>query len=144
MIKFNQVIPGLVAKRRGTDNYGSGYYGASRGSRTHVGEDFLVPAGSQVYPLKSGKVTKLGYPYRDDLKYRYVEVTDDKGYRLRYFYVSPEVKLGDQVTEDTIIGIAQNLDDRYKGMPNHVHFEVIEPNGSKSYVNPLEYLEGEA
>lgn len=132
----------LTAPFRGSDAFGSGEFLASRGTRKHQGMDYLAFAGSKVHSLKSGKVTKLGYPYADDLNYRYVEVTDEFGYRLRYYYVSPLVELGDSVNCGDIIGEVQNLDSRYKGIPNHVHFEIKRPLGeSEERIHPAEYID---
>jgi len=116
------------------DNFGSGEYGASRGTRTHNGEDFACLVGAGIFPVTAGKVTKIGYPYGDDKTFRYVQVTlDDHDYR--YFYIDPIVRVGDVVGTNTIIGFVQDLDKRYKGITPHCHFEVkvngkhIDPRG---------------
>ena len=87
----------ITALRRGQDAFGSGHFHASRGERKHQGVDFLATKDSLVHAILAGKVSKLGYTYADDLSYRYVEVTDSQGYRLRYYYVSPLVAEGDTV-----------------------------------------------
>lgn len=48
---------------RGTDSYGAGEHGASRGKRTHDGTDYKSTAGQQVKAPMSGKVTKISRPY---------------------------------------------------------------------------------
>ena len=50
-----------------------------------------------VFSNVSGIVTKLGYPYASYLEFRYVEITDLKNFRHRYFYVSPRVSVGDKI-----------------------------------------------
>jgi murein DD-endopeptidase MepM/ murein hydrolase activator NlpD len=130
----------LTAPPRGADSYGAGHFHASRGSRVHQGVDLLAAASSGVHALLGGTVTKLGYTYADDLSYRYVEVTDIAGYRLRYYYVKPSVQKGDKIEPDGIIGYVQDLSRRYKEIPNHIHFEIKDPQGSKIRVNPEEYL----
>lgn len=130
-------MKGLLPKRH-EDKWGSGAYGAPRGDRTHNGIDFVAEPGTMIYPDKFGEVTKLGYPYGDDTSFRYVEVTDENGYRLRYFYLIPVVKVGQRVDKDTVIGAVQDLTTRYPGIKNHVHLEIKLPDGS--YVNPSEYL----
>jgi len=113
---------------RGTDDYGSGEYGASRGNRTHNGVDFAVAEGTTILAPATGKVTKIGYVYSDDMSYLYVQITDGIGAHHRIFYVDPEVKLGDQVFgQVSRIGSAQNISNRYteRGvMKNHVHYEI--------------------
>lgn len=138
---------------RGRDNHGAGYYGASRGSRDHVGIDIVIASGDEVKAFQGGTVTKLGYPYASGFggadsggfKYRYVEVhTDDKQF-CRYFYVSPCVHIGQKIHAGEIIGISQPIADRYPGMTPHCHFEVFGKDGSKRvYVDPVKWLSGDA
>lgn len=133
----------VIPAKREVDAYGSGDYGASRdsGKRTHNGIDLKVAAGSYVMSHVTGRVTYLGYPYAKHLEYRYVEVTDDSKFRHRFFYIQPIVELGDEVTDDTIIGVMQDLELIYKdGMTNHLHYEIIDAEGK--YIDPSPYLMG--
>lgn len=115
-------------KFRDCDDWGCGHYGAPRGDRVHRGVDIVAAPGDPVFCLNRGIVTKVGYPYSDDLSYRYVEVTD-AGVRWRYFYCEPIVNVGDEVDAYTQIGTAQALGDRYPGITPHMHLEVIGPDG---------------
>jgi len=126
-------------KKRECDNWGCGYFGASRGSRTHNGIDYLINKYALVLSPVSGTVTKVGFPYSNDLSYRYIQITDNAGFKHRVFYVNPSVFVGDVVEENQVIGSAQNLDKRYKGIPNHVHYEI---KRNKEYFNPEEYFNG--
>ncbi len=133
-----------LALFRGNDSFGSGSYKAPRGTRNgkpryHNGMDYLAPVGSAVFCIKAGMVTKIGLPYSEG-SLRYVQVTDDNGYKLRYFYVQPTVKVGDKLEADSFIGIAQNLDLKYEGMSkyNHIHFEIMD--FTSRYVNPAFYI----
>lgn len=128
----------VIAPPRGRDRHGSGEFGAPRGEREHEGVDYHVAPLSLVLPVRPGKVTKLGYPYGDDLAYRYVEVTDLEGNRWRYFYVEPMVRVGTRVTTRESIGLAQDLTSRYPGIKPHVHLEVHDPSGR--VVNPESLL----
>lgn len=123
---------------RESDAFGRGHFGATRGSRTHNGIDYVCKAGKYVLTPATGKVTKLGYPYADDFSYRYVEVTSIDGLRHRLFYCLPTVSVGDDVTRGDPVGTAQNIAKRYdtvdKKMVNHVHYEVMRSDGS--YVDP--------
>ena len=138
------------------DSHGEGLYGSSRGSRTHNGQDYIYEAGEVVKASFSGRISKLGYCYRDGhggvadgvdkSDYRYVEIEHNDGTFCRYMYCSPLVKLGDKVKRGTIIGKCQTLNPRYNGMTDHIHFEAFErklDNGKPyNYLNPLEYLAG--
>lgn len=116
---------------RGTDRHGSGHFGASRGSRTHRGVDLACYPGTKIRSTVCGKVTKLGWPYRDRPEFRYVQITDARGLDHRYFYVEPSVEVGQEVTSYTVIGTSQELP--YEGITQHVHYEV--KSGSE-YLDP--------
>jgi len=125
---------------RRPDPHGAGHFGASRGSRTHNGIDYACWPGSAVLSVECGTVTKLGYPYGDDLGFRYVEVTDDEGCRARYFYVEPAVEQGHEIHTGDILGYSQKLGDRYPGITEHVHVELIHPE--YGFIDPSEYAGG--
>ena len=98
---------------RGVDIHGSGAFMASRSGRKHEGIDVACCAGSGVFSVGSGVVTKIGYPYNPGDKkkghLRYVQVTDDKGRDVRYFYVTPKVMVGQKVVKNSPLGITQGL-----------------------------------
>ena len=124
---------------RRTDKHGSGAWGAPRGGRKHRGVDYACHDGTIIFSATLGVVTKIGYPYCDDLSYRYVEVTDANNNRYRYFYLSPLVTKGEAVTNSTPLGMVQDLQKRYKHITNHCHVEV--KNGD-DYLNPEMMLAG--
>ena len=128
--------PRIVAPLIRSDEAGDGHFGAHRGDRTHKGIDYLCDPRCFVYSPVEGIVSKLGYPYSDDLSWRYVEITDDRRNRNRLFYVLPCVRLDQIVSEGEIIGEAQDISERYpgQGMTAHVHLEIIGPDGE--YINP--------
>lgn len=135
MIRYIETAP-----FRGSDDFGSGDYGASRGDRPHYGIDFALEPGKLVLSPCSGTVTKLGYTYSDDLYYRYVEVTDVDGYRHRVFYITPRVEPDAVVTKNTVIGSVQDVTLRHnakdKYMRPHVHYEV---KRGKRFYNPAAF-----
>lgn len=111
------------------DGYGSGLFGARRdgGARAHAGVDFVASPGQAVVAPISGRVKKLGYAYGNDLRYRYVEIEGPTNHLLvRVLYVGPSVKVGDKVDQREVIGTAQDLNSRYRGITNHVHLQVAE------------------
>lgn len=126
-------------KKRGCDDFGCGHYGASRGSRKHNGEDFKLQPGAYVRAFRAGKVNKLGFPYKGNYTFRYVQISGDGAY-MRYFYVEPLVGVGDYVEKGQIIGICQDIAGHYntqdKTMTNHFHYEVLVDG---KHVNPNLY-----
>jgi murein DD-endopeptidase MepM/ murein hydrolase activator NlpD len=126
----------VTLELRGCDGYGSGAYGASRGDRTHNGIDFQAPCGAAILSPVDGTVTRLGYPYSDDLSYRYVEILTRAGLKHRIFYIDPIVQLGDKIAAGDPIGRVQDVAGRYDRhlMKNHIHYELKTGNGK--YLNP--------
>lgn len=127
--------------KRGTDEWGSGAFGASRGSRTHKGIDYACYPDTEICSPVDGIVTKLGYPYGDDLSFRYVEITDKNELRHRLFYVLPNVPHETRVKKGAGIGVSQDISGRYRdpgkpAMTNHVHLEVLDIDGTP--LNPEE------
>lgn len=114
-IELNKRIP---------DSYGEGHFGASRGGRKHRGVDYSCLPNSKVLSPCSGIVSKIGYPYSDDLSFRYIEIASNSNHKLRVFYVSPSVEVGDIVDESTVLGLSQKLGVRYPGIGEHVHLEI--------------------
>ena len=121
------------------DSAGEGHFGAPRGTRSHVGEDSLCTPGAGILSPCNGTVTKHGYCYNGDFKYRYVEITEQCGLRHRLFYVLPCWQLLDACTVNDVVGIAQDISERYpgKGMKPHVHYEIKDQTGA--YVDPEDY-----
>ena len=132
---------------RQPDDYGEGHYGASRGSRTHKGIDFCAVPNQLVCSHIDGIVSKLGYPYVDDLSFRYVEITTASGFSHRFFYVEPDplLHLNDEVKVGEVIGKCQDSGIRYnkngKTITNHVHYEVVTyEDGKKVYHDPNGFI----
>ena len=133
-------------EHRGSDAWGDGSYGASRGSRSHRGIDYEVEPGTELYSPVKGRVTKIGLPYTpkdtDKITYRYLQITDYRGFKHRIFYLEPSVAVDRHVDTHTIIGFAQNIASKYstddKVMKNHVHYEII--GSDDQYINPEEIV----
>ena len=137
-----------ILPQRGQDDHGSGAWGAPRGPRKHRGIDWACYPGTVLYSPIAGKVTKIGYPYGDDLSFRYVEVTDVDNRAWRFFYVEPTVKVGDVMSRHASeLGTVQDIAARYpkpgrQPMTNHVHIEVRWMDGAQlRYLNPAELLD---
>lgn len=136
----------IIAPIRGTDQHGSGAFGASRGSRTHNGIDIACYKGSKIPCPVSGVVTKVGFPYdpTDKVKgyLRYIEVTDVGDNKHRFFYVDPKFKVGDKVSTKDIIGVTQGLAMMYLGITDHFHYEIINKEGK--FINPSIWMENQS
>jgi hypothetical protein len=121
-----------IGEIRGQDSRGCGLFGSSRdgGARRHAGVDYTAAPGQSVFAVIDGVVSKIGYPYADDLSYRYIEITSQdrhpggKSYVVRQFYVNPGVELGANVEAREAIGTYQELGSKYPGVTEHVHVEM--------------------
>lgn len=122
---------------RQPDKHGDGKYKAPRGQRTHNGIDYACHAGTGIKALSDGVVSKVGYPYADDLSFRYIEVTDLQGYKVRYFYLDPYYWNNDKVKAGDILGSVQTLQNRYPGITDHCHLEIMDDKGN--YIDPSNY-----
>ena len=130
-----------MIKLRGTDCWGSGAYGASRGDRTHKGVDVVASPNQPIKSLTYGTVSRLGwcydwgkYPTRRHLRLVVVELD---GNEFTYMYCSPSVCRGDAVKPGTILGTGQNLQPHFKGITPHFHFEIKTPVGN---ANPADMI----
>lgn len=122
-----------------SDSAGDGRFGARRGSRTHRGVDYVCKPGELVYSPVSGVVSKLGFPYGDDLRWRYVEIRDDDKNRHRLFYCRPAVVKHQIVSKGEVVAEADDVTERYpnQGMTPHIHYELIDSMGE--YIDPEEF-----
>jgi len=116
-------------RSRSTDDYGSGQFGAPRkrkhGREPHAGLDIQARPGEEVFSPIKGEIVREGFPYGDDLSFRYVVIRGvDKwsNYKIRLFYV--EGLFSGKVAPGAIVGRAQNLILRYPMITNHIHLEV--------------------
>lgn len=120
-----------------SDSAGDGHFGARRsGGRKHNGIDYLCTPGGFVFAPVDGVVTKLGFPYGDDLSWRYIEIRADDGLYHRLFYVKPLVQVDEIVTAGQIVAEAQDVSKRYpdQGMLAHVHYEIKDKHNN--YIDP--------
>ena len=125
--------------KRTQDDWGSGEFGASRGTRSHIGIDYCCDPGDKINAPIGGVITKLGYPYADALQFRYVEITDTNEFRHRLFYIKPTVKVGQEVRAGECVGISQDISGKYSDpnrnpMLNHMHYEILTQQGDP--INP--------
>ena len=115
-------------KVRGCDSQGCGHYGASRagGTRSHNGVDYVAAPGQDVVAVTDGTISKIGYPYRSNLAFRYIEITTNDNHTAREFYVlpAPKIAVGVNVSVGQVIGNYQALGPLYPGITEHVHVEI--------------------
>ena len=105
------------------DEHGDGRFGTPRGSRRHPGIDYKAEPGDLIRAPFSGTITHVGYPYDDDLRFRYVDVSANM-FMARMMYVEPIPEKGSVVVKGGLVGRAQDLTKRYPGIVNHIHLGI--------------------
>lgn len=114
--------------RRVSDTWGSGAFGAPRGTRQHNGVDISASLGETVLSPIDAKLVRVAYPYVTDLSLTGVlleGVGRHAGFTVKIFYMAPEMsRIGTQVVAGERIGAAQSLLTKYPGIRNHIHLEV--------------------
>lgn len=102
-------------------------------SARHLGHDWAVDIGTEVFAAADGEVEKSYY----STSYGYnILINHDNGLQTRYAHLSELLVItGLKVKQGDRIGLSGNTGD---STGPHIHFEVIE-NGNR--VNPLKFLE---
>jgi hypothetical protein len=135
---LGQITNSQLARK--CDSAGCGHYGASRKRivngisvsipGAHKGVDFVTTLGQQINSPISGKVILIGQAYSDDKRYKTIHIQGEGncylGIKAKILYVDSKVSVGSTVTRGQIIGTAQDLTLKYKGITNHIHVEVYE------------------
>uniref|UniRef100_A0A3Q2TBC9 Leukocyte cell derived chemotaxin 2, tandem duplicate 1 n=1 Tax=Fundulus heteroclitus TaxID=8078 RepID=A0A3Q2TBC9_FUNHE len=134
-VKFGQLCTGNPENRRRTsDLYGQGHYGASRGGRLHKGLDVVCSDGSTVYaPFNvtlHGKLTV----YTDPSKVAINEGLNLRGEGLcfKLFYIRPD-KTSGSVRKGTRIGTMLPIQSVYPGITSHIHIQMCDRSDPTPY-----------
>ena len=109
---------------RGIDRWGSGEFGAPRGSnRTHDGTDFIATPGQAIFMPISGLIVREARPYSDS-DYSGVLIRNDH-IDIMMFYLIPNRNLiRTWAAKGAPIGVAQDISKKYPEIINHIHLGV--------------------
>ncbi|KAM4716054.1 leukocyte cell-derived chemotaxin-2-like [Anableps anableps] len=134
-VKFGPLCSGNPNNsRRTSDRYGQGYYGASRGGRSHKGLDIVCRDGSTVYApfdvTLHGKLTV----YTDPSKAAINEGINLRGEGLcfKLFYVRPD-KTSGSVRKGERIGTMLPMQSVYPGITSHIHVQMCDQSDPTGY-----------
>jgi murein DD-endopeptidase MepM/ murein hydrolase activator NlpD len=113
-------------------------WGAPRpGGRTHQGQDIFARKGTAVFSATGGYVVRVG---RTPLGGNVVVIAGAGGRRYYYAHLAtfaPGMRVGRQVTPETVIGFVGNTGNAAH-TPPHLHFALYTRAGA---VNPLPLLQ---
>ena len=107
------------------------------GERLHQGQDIFAPRGTPVFSATEGYVWRIG---ENRLGGNTVMILGAGGRIYYYAHLdryAPELKVGDSVTTNTILGFVGNTGNA-KGTPPHLHFSIYTTRGA---INPLPLFE---
>jgi murein DD-endopeptidase MepM/ murein hydrolase activator NlpD len=106
------------------------------GGRAHNGQDIFAKRGTPVYSATEGYVLHVG---ENQLGGKVIFVYGAGGRRYYYAHLddfAPDLKAGDYVTTDSLLGFVGNTGNA-KNTPPHLHFGVYGTGGA---INPLPLL----
>lgn len=131
---------------RGTDTWGSGWYGAPRAGRLHLGLDLQAMVGQDVLAPCCGIITREAHPYGDggpwDTGVHLDGAGTAAGLTMSIFYVRPIPGIvGASVHAGEVIGRAESLEGKYPGITGHIHV-AIQRAGKPT--DPTPYFAGSA
>lgn len=109
------------------DKFGAGYLGAPRGSRPHLGVDYITQPGQPVYAPCDMYVERLSYPYVGDTSLRGIafnaQINGVNGSGRMWYFEPDSSVIGNEVAEGQLLGYASSLQEKYPGITNHVHLQ---------------------
>jgi len=113
---------------RGTDDWGDGRFGASRGDgRLHDGVDFVCTPRQSIFSPIYGRLVREARPYPNS-DYSGV-LLHNANVDIMIFYLIPDSSLiGEWCTQGAVIGVAQDISEKYPGMTPHVHLKIVKFN----------------
>jgi len=130
--------------KRACDSYGCGNYGASRGTRAHLGWDVRCNGGATVYAPFAGQVVRKVLPYGDgtccDTGFLINGSGQFAGHSVMIFYCEPNrVTMPATVTKGQAVATHRGLHCGCygTGMTDHVHYQV-DYNGFR--IDPASWL----
>jgi len=108
-----------------SDRYGSGEYGAARGTRRHNGVDYLCDVGQDIvapFDMIIVRVAKANiHSKTSGIKWQRGKSTG-----IMLYFEPDQDLIGEPVKEGDVIGKAQDVSKDYglPGMKAHIHFSI--------------------
>ncbi|KAL4631149.1 leukocyte cell-derived chemotaxin-2-like isoform X1 [Arapaima gigas] len=136
-VKFGTLCSGNPAnKARGCDaKYGCGKYGASRGTRKHLGLDIVCADGATVSAPFDLTINGPAFPYNKGVKPAInngLKLSGQAGLCFMLFYVKP-VKTSGTVKKGQKLGTMLPMQKVYPGITSHVHVQMCDKSDPTKY-----------
>ncbi|XP_076877205.1 leukocyte cell-derived chemotaxin-2-like [Brachyhypopomus gauderio] len=133
-VKFGTLCSGNPKNnKRGCDKkYGCGNYGASRGTRKHLGLDIICSDGATVYAPFDVTVTGKAVPYTKDNAINDGVSLTGGGLCFKLFYLKP-VKYSGTVKAGQKLGTLLPMQSVYPGITSHIHVQMCDKSDPTKY-----------
>ncbi|XP_042363960.1 leukocyte cell derived chemotaxin 2, tandem duplicate 1 [Plectropomus leopardus] len=134
-VKFGQLCSGNSNNRRRTsDKWGQGHYGARRGDRVHKGLDIVCQDGSVVYAPFDVTLNGKVIVYTDPKKKAINNGINLSGENLcfKLFYVKPDQTSG-TVKKGERLGVMLPMQSVYPGITSHIHVQMCNKSDPTRY-----------
>lgn len=120
--KSSQIFQSPIRSNwKNSGGFSPGVYVNERHQKGHDGIDMRAPGGTPIYPMASGRVSKIGYDAKGG---NYVTIEHDNGIRTYSAHLGTiAVTNGQYVDLNTEIGTVGDSGNAKGTMP-HVHFQV--------------------
>jgi murein DD-endopeptidase MepM/ murein hydrolase activator NlpD len=103
---------------------------------SHHGEDYMSTPGQAVYAAMSGRVVSLANPYSDWPALHGILIIASDGTACYLFYMNAlQGTVGSIVRAGDSVGIAQSLQEKYPGIIEHIHVQIIRSGTFLDLVN---------
>ena len=120
---------GLLIRKN--DDWGSGEWGAPRGSRLHMGADYKCIPGQRIVSPIDGKVIRESKPYAHEPYSGFL--IRGRTMEIKIFYIDIRRELiGQWIRAGTVLGIAQDISRKYRKkddysmiMTPHIHIQIV-------------------
>jgi len=113
---------------RERDEWGSGEFGAPRGQdKLHDGTDFICTPGQSIFSPISGLLVREARPYANS-NYSGVLLHNDNIDVMIFYLIPDTVLVGKWCVKGHVIGVAQDISEKYPNMIPHVHLRIVKFN----------------
>ena len=129
-----------IERIRDCDVKGCGHYGSSRSHGIHKGIDIIKYEGEQIKAPFDCIVVRHGQVYKDSTHYKLVVIRGLgkwSNYTMKIMYIRSLVSPNTQLKKGDVLGQAQDISKRYKGITKHIHVELFKNN---TLINPKSYI----
>ncbi|KAM9831264.1 leukocyte cell-derived chemotaxin-2-like [Neosynchiropus ocellatus] len=136
-VRFGPICRGNPTNRRRTsDSWGAGYFGARRGSRVHQGLDIVCADDSEVIApfdvTLMGRLTVYKDPTGEKAPINMGINLRGEGLSFKFFYVRPD-RVSGTVRKGQRIGTMLPMQSVYPGITSHVHVQMTDKSDPTPY-----------